>query len=80
MFWYSKGKPKLFNQNVFFLSHEPKCRQKLASPIGGENSQKIAYWYKTYTRQKKRERKVLVGCKHQHHSVYLTVKAGGFKN
>jgi hypothetical protein len=43
--------------NFFFLSHELKHQQKLALPIGDKNSQKIAYWYKTYLRQKKKREK-----------------------
>jgi hypothetical protein len=37
-----------FTKTVFFLSHEPKLRPKLVSPIRDKNSQNIAYWYKTY--------------------------------
>jgi hypothetical protein len=53
------GTPRA-NQNsstktCFSFSHKPKCQQKLALLIGDKNSQKIAYWYKTYTRQKKRK-------------------------
>jgi len=45
-----KGLPKLSTETCFFLSHEPKLLPKLASPIRDENSQNIAYWYKTYIR------------------------------
>jgi len=41
----------------FFLSHEPKLLQKLASPIRDENSQNTAYRYKTYIRRNKKKRK-----------------------
>jgi hypothetical protein len=53
----------------FFLSHEPKLLPKLASPMRDENSQNIAYRYKTYIRrnQKKRKKKVSVGCKDRHY-------------
>jgi len=51
----------------FFLSHEPKLLPKLASPIRDENSQNIAYRYKTYIRRnQKKRKKVLVGCKERH--------------
>ena len=52
----------------FFLSHEPKLLPKLASPIRDENSQNIAYRYKTYIRRnQKKTKKVSVGCKDRHY-------------
>ena len=41
----------------FFLSHEPKLLPKLASPIRDENSQNIAYRYKTYIRRNQKKGK-----------------------
>ncbi len=40
---------------LFFLSHEQKHQQKLASPIADENRHKIAFWYNTYIRLKKQQ-------------------------
>jgi len=48
LFWHSWGLPKLVDQKMFFLNHEPKLLPKLASPIREKNCQNIAYWYKTY--------------------------------
>jgi hypothetical protein len=45
----------------FFLSHEPKLLPKLASPIRDENSQNIAYRYKTYIRRNQKKRKKSFG-------------------
>ena len=57
--------PKLVHQNFlffgFFLSHEPKLLPKLASPIRDENSQNIAYRYKTYIRRNQKKRKKSFG-------------------
>ena len=51
----------------FFLSHELKHRRLFASPIGDKNSQNIASGYKIYIRRnKKKSKKVLLGCKHRH--------------
>ena len=54
----------------FFLSREPKLLPKLASLIRDENSQNIAYRYKTYIRRnQKKRKKVSVGCKDRHKRV-----------
>ena len=44
-------------ETCFFLSHEPKLLPKLASPIRDENSQNIAYRYKTYIRRNQKKGK-----------------------
>ncbi len=60
-----RGLPKLSTETCFFLNHEPKLLPKLASPIRDKNCQNIAYWYKTYIRRNKKEKKVSVSCKHR---------------
>jgi hypothetical protein len=45
----------------FFLNHEPKHQRKLSSPIRDENSQNIAYRYKTYIRRNQKKRKKSFG-------------------
>jgi hypothetical protein len=44
-------------KTCFVLNHEPKLLPKLALPIGDENSQNIAYWYKTYIRRNQKKAK-----------------------
>jgi hypothetical protein len=52
------GPPKTYQpKHVFFLNHKPKVRRKLTSPIRDKNSQNIAYWYKTYIRRNKKNKK-----------------------
>ena len=64
-----QGSSQNLSTKTFFLNHEPKLRRKLASPIRDENSQNITYWYKTYIpRNKKKGKKVSVGCKHWHYT------------
>jgi hypothetical protein len=51
LFWHSCGLPKLVNQKMLVLNHEPTLLHKLALAIREKNSQHIAYWYKTYIRR-----------------------------
>ena len=48
-------------ETCFFFNHEPKPLPKLASPIGDENSQNVAYWYKTYIRRNQKKGKKSFG-------------------
>jgi hypothetical protein len=51
---------------MFFFNHEPKVRRKLASPIREKIAKTLLAGTKpTYDAIKKKEKKVLVGCKDQ---------------
>ncbi len=78
-FWIYKnvqyfGKSGASPTKLLFCQSRAKRSKKIASPIGDKNSQKIAYWYKTYIpwSWKKHTKKVLVDWKHLHYpSVWL---------
>ncbi len=51
------GPPETYLPKHVFFNHEQKVRRKLASPVRDKNSQNIAYWYKTYIRRNKKNKK-----------------------